>query len=170
LPFSKYFPAIKKISPASGDFTPGDEYDLFEIPEKGARIGPIICYEDILPPFSRKFAEKGANLIINITNDAWIGRTIAPYQHRFGSIPRSIETRKYLLRSTNTGISAIIDPVGRVVAETPTFERMNLEGEVSLMNGANTLYTRIGDVFPFACLVFWAVFGGIYLLKGKRAA
>ncbi|HML95840.1 MAG TPA: apolipoprotein N-acyltransferase [Thermodesulfobacteriota bacterium] len=170
LPFSKYFPAIKKISPASGDFTPGDEYDLFEIPEKGARIGPIICYEDILPPFSRKFAEKGANLIINITNDAWFGRTIAPYQHLFVSIPRSIETRKYLLRSTNTGISAIIDPVGRVVAETPTFERMNLEGEVGLMNGENTFYTRIGDVFPAACLVFWAVFGGIYLLKGKRAA
>lgn len=170
LPFSKYFPAIKKISPASGDFTPGDEYDLFEIPEKGARIGPIICYEDILPPFSRKFAEKGANLIINITNDAWFGRTIAPYQHLFVSIPRSIETRKYLLRSTNTGISAIIDPVGRVVAETPTFERMNLEGEVGLMNGANTFYTRVGDVFPVACLIFWAVFGGIYLLRGKRAA
>ncbi len=170
LPFSKYFPAIKKISPASGDFTPGDEFDLFVIEEKGARIGPIICYEDILPPFSRKFAEKGANLIINITNDAWFGRTIAPYQHLFVSIPRSIETRKYLLRSTNTGISAIIDPVGRVVAETPTFERMNLEGEVGLMNGENTFYTKTGDVFPAACLVFWIVFGGIFLLKGKRAA
>ena len=170
LPFSKYFPAIKKISPASGDFTPGDEFDLFVIEEKGARIGPIICYEDILPPFSRKFAERGANLIINITNDAWFGRTIAPYQHLFVSIPRSIETRKYLLRSTNTGISAIIDPVGRVVAETPTFERMNLEGEVGLMNGENTFYTKTGDVFPAACLVFWIVFGGIFLLKGKRTA
>lgn len=170
LPFSKYFPAIKKISPASGDFTPGDEFDLFVIEEKGARIGPIICYEDILPPFSRKFAEKGANLIINITNDAWFGRTIAPYQHLFVSIPRSIETRKYLLRSTNTGISAIIDPVGRVVAETPTFERMNLEGEVGLMNGENTFYTKTGDIFPAACLVFWIVFGGIFLLKGKRTA
>jgi len=170
LPFAKYFPAIKKISPASGDFTPGDEFDLFVIEDKGARIGPIICYEDILPPFSRKFAEKGANLIVNITNDAWFGRTIAPYQHLFVSIPRSIETRKYMLRSTNTGISAIIDPVGRVVAETPTFERMNLEGEVGLMNGENTFYTKTGDVFPVACLVFWIVFGGILLLKGKRAA
>lgn len=170
LPFAKYFPAIKKISPASGDFTPGDEFDLFVIEDKGARIGPIICYEDILPPFSRKFAEKGANLIVNITNDAWFGRTIAPYQHLFVSIPRSIETRKYMLRSTNTGISAIIDPVGRVVAETPTFERMNLEGEVGLMNGENTFYTKTGDVFPVACLVFWIVFGGIFLLKGKRPA
>lgn len=170
LPFVKYFPAIKKISPASGDFTPGDEFDLFIIEDKGARIGPIICYEDILPPFSRKFAEEGANLIVNITNDAWFGRTIAPYQHLFVSIPRSIETRKYMLRSTNTGISAIIDPVGRVVAETPTFERMNLEGEVGLMNGENTFYTKTGDVFPVACLVFWIVFGGIFLLKGKRTA
>ncbi|MEZ4547512.1 MAG: nitrilase-related carbon-nitrogen hydrolase [Thermodesulfobacteriota bacterium] len=132
-------------------------------------MGPIICYEDILPPFSRKFAEKREPH--NQHHERRLVRKDhRPYQHLFVSIPRSIETRKYLLRSTNAGISAIIDPVGRVVAETPTFERMNLEGEVGLMNGANTLYTRIGDVFPVACLIFWAVFGAIYLLKGKRAA
>lgn len=169
LPFAKYFPAMKKLSPASGDFTPGEEFDLFVIEEKNARIAPIICYEDILPPFSRKFALKGANLIVNITNDAWFGRTIAPYQHLFVSIPRAVETRKYLLRSTNTGISAIIDPVGRVVAKTPIFVRTNLSGEVGLMEGPNTLYTRIGDVFPVACLVFWIGFSAVGILRGKRA-
>jgi apolipoprotein N-acyltransferase len=167
LPFTKYIPALKYLSPASGDFTPGDELNIFEIKEKGARIAPIICYEDIIPEFSRKFAAKGANLIINITNDAWFGKTTAPYQHLNLAIPRAIETRRYLLRSTNTGISAIIDPVGRVVVETPMFVRTNVEGEVGLMNGNLTLYTRIGDLFPLACLLFWVGFIAVEKLRGK---
>lgn len=167
LPFAKYFPAIKQISPASGDFTPGEELNLFQIKEKGVRIAPIICYEDIIPSFSRQFVDKGANLIVNITNDAWFGKTIAPYQHLMISIPRAVETRKYLLRSTNTGISAIIDPVGRVAAETGNFEQTNLVGEVALMNGKKTLYTRIGDVFPVAALIFWVGFVAVAKLRGK---
>lgn len=167
LPFAKYFPAIKQISPASGDFTPGEELNLFEIKEKGAKIAPLICYEDIIPSFSRQFVDKGANLIVNITNDAWFGKTIAPYQHLLISIPRAVETRKHLLRSTNTGISAIIDPLGRVVAETGNFERTNLVGDVALMNGSKTLYTRIGDVFPVLALIFWVGFVVVYKLRGK---
>jgi apolipoprotein N-acyltransferase len=167
LPFTNLIPAIKNISPASGDFTPGSYLNLFEIKEKGARIAPIICYEDIIPSFSRRFVKKGANLIVNITNDAWFGRTVAPYQHLLVSIPRTVETRRYLLRSTNTGISAIIDPAGRVVKKTPIFVQTNLEGEVGLMNGNETLYTRVGDVFPVACLVFWIGFAAITKLRGK---
>lgn len=170
LPFTDYIPALKNISPASGDFTPGDELNLFEIKDKGARIAPIICYEDIIPSFSRRFVSNGANLIINITNDAWFGKTIAPYQHLFLSIPRTVETRRYLLRSTNTGISAIIDPVGRVVAKTPIFVRTNLVGEVGLMNGETTLYTKVGDIFPIACTVFWVGLGfaAVTRLTGKN--
>jgi len=167
LPFAQTFPAIKQVSPATGDFTPGDELDLFVIEEKGAKIAPIICYEDIIPSFSRQFVDKGANLIVNITNDAWFGKTIAPYQHLLISIPRAVETRKYLLRSTNTGISAIIDPVGRVVAKTGNFEQTNLQGEVSLMNGNKTLYTKIGETFPIATLVFWVGFVAVAKLRGK---
>jgi len=170
LPFTKYIPAIKNISPATGDFTPGDELDLFVIEDKGARIAPIICYEDILPSFSRQFVAKGANLIVNITNDAWFGKTIAPYQHLLISIPRAVETRRFLLRSTNTGISAIIDPIGRVVSKTGNFEQMNLEGEVSLMNGGVTLYTKIGDVFPIACSFLWIGFAVVVRLRGKNTA
>ena len=170
LPFSKYIPSIKKFSPASGDFTRGSELELFEIKEKNARIAPIICYEDIIPSFSRRFVDKGANLIVNITNDAWFGDTIAPYQHLIVSIPRAVENRKYLLRSTNTGISAIIDPVGRVVAQTDTFVQTNLVGEVGLMEGEKTLYTRLGDVFPIACLIFWAGFAAVVRLRGKDIA
>jgi apolipoprotein N-acyltransferase len=88
----------------------------------------------------------------------------------FVSIPRSVETRRYMLRSTNTGISAVIDPVGRVVAKTPIFVRTNLESEVGLMNGGLTLYTRLGDVFPIACLVLWAGYAVIVWLRGKGAS
>lgn len=170
LPFTKYIPAIKNISPATGDFTPGDELDLFVIEDKGVRIAPIICYEDIIPSFSRQFVAKGANLIVNITNDAWFGKTIAPYQHLLISIPRAVETRRFLLRSTNTGISAIIDPIGRVVSKTGNFEQTNLEGEVSLMNGGVTLYTKIGDVFPIACSFLWIGFAVVVRLRGKNTA
>ena len=168
LPFTQYIPALKNISPASGDFTPGDEFELFEIEEKNIRIAPIICYEDIIPSFSRKFVDKGANLIVNVTNDAWFGKTIAPYQHLFISIPRAVETRRYLLRSTNTGISAIIDPLGRVVSKTDTFVQTNLVGQVGLMEGGKTLYTRIGDVFPFVCVIFWVGFALVSNLRGKN--
>ena len=167
LPFSKYIPSIKNFSPASGDFTPGNELELFEIKEKNIKIAPIICYEDIIPSFSRQFVNKGANLIVNITNDAWFGRTTAPYQHLIISVPRAVETRRYLLRSTNTGISAIIDPVGRVVSKTDTFVQTNLIGEVGIMDGGKTLYTKIGDVFPIACLIFWVGFAAVDKLRGK---
>jgi apolipoprotein N-acyltransferase len=155
LPFTNIFPSLQRLSPASGDFIPGNELTLFEIKEKGLKIAPLICYEDIIPSFSREFAAKGANLIVNITNDAWFGKTYAPYQHLLLSIPRSVETRRYLIRATNTGISAIIDPVGRIVEETEIFKQTNLEGKVAILDGKNTLYTRIGDLFPLACLVFW---------------
>ncbi len=168
LPLSKYIPSIKNFSPASGDFTPGSELVLFEIKEKNIKIAPIICYEDIIPSFSRQFVDKGANLIVNITNDAWFGRTTAPYQHLVVSIPRAVETRRYLLRSTNTGISAIIDPVGRVVSKTDIFVQTNLIGEVGIMDGEKTLYTKIGDVFPIACLIFWVGFAASDKLRGKN--
>jgi len=167
LPFSTWIPALKKLSPASGDFIPGEELNLFEIEEKGIRIAPLICYEDIIPSFSRKFVKMGANLIINLTNDGWFGDSTAPYQHLLLSIPRAIENRRYLIRSTNTGISAIIDPVGRVIERTETFQKTNLEGEVGILDGRETLYTKIGDVFPWACLVIWIGYSFIIVIKKK---
>ncbi len=167
LPFSTWIPALKKLSPVSGDFIPGNELNLFEIKEKGVKIAPLICYEDIIPSFSRKFVKKGANLIINITNDGWFGESTAPYQHLLLSIPRAIENRRYLIRSTNTGISAIIDPIGRVVDKTDIFRKTNLEGEVGILEGRETLYTKVGDIFPWTCLVVWIGYAFIIILKKK---
>lgn len=167
LPFANYFPSLKKISPASGDFTPGNELNLLEIKEKGIKIAPLICYEDIIQSFSRKFVGKGANLIVNITNDAWFGKSTAPYQHLLVSVPRAVETRRYLIRATNTGVSAVIDPLGRVVAETGIFKRETLETEVGIMNGEKTLYTKTGDVFSWLCLVFWIGFIVVIRLRSR---
>ncbi len=166
LPLTKYIPALKKISPASGAFTPGNELDVLEIKEKGIKIAPLICYEDIIPSYSRKFVSKGANLLVNITNDAWFGKSFEPYQHLSFSIPSAVETRRYLVRATNTGISAIIDPVGRVVAKTEIFERATLDEKVGIMDGEKTLYTKVGDVFSWGCLAFWLAF--VVLTKLKR--
>lgn len=165
LPFTGYFPSLKKLSPATGDFTPGDKLNLLEIKEKGIKIAPLICYEDIIPSFSGEFADEGANLLVNMTNDAWFGKTFEPELHLSISIPRAVETRLYLIRATNTGISAIVDPVGRVVAKTDIFERTTLEGQVGIMNGEKTLYTKIGNVFPWGCLVFWVGFVGLTKLQ-----
>lgn len=158
LPFSSIFPSIKNLSPATGNFTPGTDLNILEVREKGIRIAPLICYEDIIPYFSRKFVANGANLLINLTNDAWFGKTLAPYQHLLVSIPRAVETRRYLIRSTNTGVSAIIDPVGNVIAETKIFERVTLEEEVALLNSEKTVYTKVGDIFPWLCLIFFLIY------------
>jgi apolipoprotein N-acyltransferase len=158
LPLSSYFPALKQISPATGDFTPGNELNLLEIEEKNIKIAPLICYEDIIPSFSRRLVNNGANLIVNLTNDAWFGRTLEPHQHLVVSVPRAVETRLYLVRATNTGVSAVIDPLGRVVARTEIFERTTFEQEIGIMNGEKTLYTRIGNVLPWGCLAFWVGF------------
>jgi apolipoprotein N-acyltransferase len=170
LPFTNIFPSLQKLSPQSGDFIPGNELTLFEVKEKGLKIAPLICYEDIIPSFSRKFTAKGANLIVNITNDAWFGRTYAPYQHLLLSIPRAVETRRYLIRATNTGISAIIDPVGRVVKKTGIFKEANLEGKVAILNDNITLYTKIGYLFPLGCLLFWIGFAVAGKLRGDNLA
>ncbi len=153
LPFSRQFPSIKKLSPATGDFTPGSELDVLESKDKGLRIAPLICYEDIIPYFSRAFVQKGANLLVNITNDAWFGRSIAPYQHLLISIPRAIETRRSFIRSTNTGVSAFIDSAGRVLYRSEIFQDTAVKKEVALMDGDQTFYVKAGEIFPVLCSI-----------------
>ena len=152
LPFSNIIPAVKYISPASGDFTPGSDLSIMEIADKGIKIGPLICYEDIIPSFSRDFALKGANILINLTNDAWFGESFAPFEHLLVSVPRAVETRRYLIRSTNTGVSAVISPIGKVSNETSIFKKEVFEDEVALLY-SNTVYMKLGDIFPWICLV-----------------
>jgi apolipoprotein N-acyltransferase len=122
------------------------------------KVGINICYEAIFPALIRKSVVDGAQLIGNITNDGWYMRTAAPHQHFAPNIFRAIENRRWLVRSDNTGISAIIDPWGRVVAQTPIFKPMTLTGTI-YPRADLTFYTRFGDVFAWMCcaaaVFFW---------------
>ena len=104
------------------------------------------------PSEVRQFALNGASVFVNISNDGWFGDTGAPRQHLNMARMRSVENERWLLRDTNTGITAVIDPYGRVVAEAPRNQRSSLQAEYSLVE-STTFYTRHGDWFPFLCAI-----------------
>ncbi len=143
LPFGETFPILYEWSPNSGRFTPGDHVRALPFGEH--RIGALVCYEDILPGFVRSMMrEDEPDLLVNVTNDAWFGETQEPYVHLALAQMRAVEHHRYLVRATNTGVSAIIDPVGRVTAQSGLFERASLRGEVRMMQGS-TPYRTLGD-------------------------
>ena len=115
---------------AAGDFFPGPSHDPIVTPV--GKIGVLICYEGIFPYITNETVRAGAEVLVNITNDAWFGPTSAPYQHFAFYIFRAIETDRYVLRAANTGISAVIDPRGRIVARTGIFTEDVLNGTFSL--------------------------------------
>jgi apolipoprotein N-acyltransferase len=96
--------------------------------------------------------QQGADLLVNITNDAWFGRSSAPYQHLAMARFRAIENRIWLARSANTGISALIAPSGEVIQSGPIFETLQISGKVGL-GAVPTFYTRVGDLFALTCLL-----------------
>jgi apolipoprotein N-acyltransferase len=115
------------------------------------KLGVLICYEGIFPEASRVYKKMGADLLVNITNDAWFGMTSAPYQHLSMTVFRAVENRLYIVRSANTGISAIIDPTGRIVAQTELFERTALRDAIKFIK-SKTFYSVYGDVFVIICM------------------
>jgi len=162
VPFGEYVPLgpilkfINKLVVGVGDFSPGTVEPLLL---NGHSLGVLICYEGIFPELARDYVRHGSSLLVNITNDAWFGRSSAPYQHLAMIRFRAIENRIWLARAANTGISALISPSGRVVTSGPLFKPAALSGTVGL--GAEpTIYTRYGDLLPWACLLL----SGGYLL------
>jgi apolipoprotein N-acyltransferase len=130
LPFGEQFPKLYQISRNSGRFTPGKTLEPLKLGDRG--IATFICYEDIIPGFVRSIVDSGpTDLLVNITNDAWFGDTTEPWIHLALAKMRAIEHRRFLVRSTNSGVSAFVDPVGRVVAHSHTFEREALAHEVA---------------------------------------
>jgi apolipoprotein N-acyltransferase len=158
LPFGETFPWLYDVSPHSGRFTPGSR--LESLPFGGFRIGVLICYEDVLPGFTRKLVRASQpNLLVNLTNDAWFGKTTEPEIHLALSVFRAVEHRRWLVRSTNSGISAVVDPVGRVVARTGLVTRETLRATVRWLSGT-TLYAIVGDWPGWLALaaVAWAFY------------
>lgn len=154
LAFGEYLPLAAVLSklpgvPPLGDgFTPGDGPRTLDLPD-GIRLAPLICYEDLMPQLARRFvAEKGAHLLINLTNDAWFGNTAAPRQHARLAQWRAIETRRYLVRVTNTGLTSVINPKGEMLENLPLFSPGVLTAKVALLEG-ETPYVRFGDWFAW---------------------
>jgi apolipoprotein N-acyltransferase len=160
LPLSTYFPAIRKISPQTGGYTAGTTIGVFDIGGK-AKVGQLICYEDLVSSMSRDSTRAGADVLLNILNDAWYGDTAAPHQHQALALWRAIENRRYLLRGSNTGVTSIIDPAGRVAAEGGVFREEVVSGTVHPLQ-LETFYTRHGDVFVWLVLV---ATGGLLVLR-----
>ena len=154
VPLRRFFPFISKLVAGIGDFRSGPGYEPLIVQAAGLprKLGVMICYEGILPEAGRTYRQQGASLLVNITNDAWFGNTSAPYQHLSMTAFRSVENRLYLVRAANTGISAIIDPTGRIEARSTLFEKATIEGTVRFMN-RNTFYSTYGDVFVYGCIL-----------------
>jgi apolipoprotein N-acyltransferase len=164
VPFGEYVPMqplltlggrfAAKLVDQVADFTPGTEHVLG--PVDGHRIGATICYEAIFPDMVRGFAADGAEMLVNITNDGWYGRSSAPHQHLAMAAFRAVENGKYLVRAANTGISAVVDPHGRILERTELFEPTILVRDVPFVPGT-TFYARHGDVFAWTCFAIAAV-------------
>ena len=160
LPFGEVFPELYEYSPHSGRMTPGTRLDGVPFDFEGRRwdLAVLICYEDILPRFTRSLVRSvRPSLLVNMTNDAWFGDTNEPRIHMALAKFRTVEHRRYLVRATNTGVSAFIDPVGRVVRAGRVFHEERLLDTVRLMDGGATLYQAVGDVLGWAALLAIAV-------------
>ena len=160
VPFGEYVPLskilffIEKITAGTGDFTPGRDYVVMELPQ--GKFGVVICYEVIFPGLVRKFVRDGAEFMATITNDAWFGKTSAPYQHFTMAVFRSVENRIYFARSANTGISGFISPKGEILQASPIFEESLLIRNI-FPSDTKTFYTKHGDMFAYGAILITCI-------------
>ena len=169
VPFGEYVPLSGVIGFVRGwaefiaELEPGTRTVVF--PGPPAPFGVVICYEGIFPELVRDFVRNGARLIVNITNDAWFGRTSGPLQHLAMYAFRAVEHRTAVVRAANTGVSAFVAPTGQIVRRLALFERGIMTSDVPL-RARTTLYTRFGDWVAYLGLVVTA---GALALRGLRS-
>jgi len=178
VPFGEYIPLRKALRFLEtvvpiGDFSRGREYIVFNLPTTyyllPTKFSVLICFEDLFPDLSREFVKRGAGFLVNITNDAWFKRTSSPYQHLCASVFRAVENRVFLVRSANTGVSGFIAPTGKIVSLVGDKFGNNIfisgykSQEISLSKQSHSFYTRYGNIFVTACLLF--VLCGIIIFK-----
>jgi apolipoprotein N-acyltransferase len=164
VPLKQLFPFIDKMVVGIGDFTSGREVKNLSFP--GGSFGTLICYEIIFPDLVRRFVKEGAAFLVNITNDAWFGRTAAPYQHLSMVVLRAVENRRFVARAANTGISAIIAASGRIVQQSKLFTPASLAG-IILLEKELTFYSRFGDIFAALCLLLSFFMLGMTFIRAK---
>jgi apolipoprotein N-acyltransferase len=157
VPFGEYVPLqkvlffINKLVVGIGDYTRGTHYIKAMTPY--GNFGTLICYEIVFPGLVRKFFSNGGDFMVNITNDAWFGKTTGPYQHFSMAVFRAVENRKPVIRSANTGISGFIDSNGRIISKTGLFQRTILT-EVIKTDSHRSFYSKYGDLFSYVWIIF----------------
>ena len=170
VPFGEYVPFkalltfAQKLTREVGEFGRGES--RAPLSAGSAKLGVFICYESVFPDEVRQFALNGAQVLINISNDGWYGNTGAFAQHLNQARMRAVENHRWLLRSTNTGLTASIDPYGRIVTRAPREVRTTLEAPYALLSGT-TFYTRYGDWFAYGCAI---IFIGALLARFRAPA
>lgn len=149
VPFRRLLFFVRKITDEIGDFSPGARLHNLEL--AGRKLATPICYEVIFPGLVRSLVAGGGQAIVTLSNDSWFGNTSAPRQHLAMAACRSVENRRWLLRSTSNGISALVDPAGRIVRHSPMGRADEFLAEFQYLSRL-TVFSRWGYRFPYACL------------------
>ena len=166
IPGSGVFPGVYKLLPSASCLLSGREAQIITLGQ--ARLGIMICYEDLLPWFHYPLAQKKPQILLNLTNDAWFGRTAEPYCHMALSTLRAVEGRCYLIRSTPSGISVVIDPYGQQIASIPSDQEGSLREEVSLLD-VTTGFERWGDTVAWISMLYLVGLGGAWWAAGRHS-
>ena len=171
VPFGEYIPLeslfvfMRTITRDVGAFQPGKDIKVLKLGEYP--VNAIICFEAIFPDLVRRFVRNGSQLIVNLTNDEWYGDSSAPFQHFSIARWRAIENRRYFLRAANSGISAVIEPTGRIQTSTGILRKTVCEGRFAFET-QQTFYTRYGDVFVFLCAIIVCSSSICIYTRGRR--
>lgn len=139
---------IEDVEKVAGDFTPGKEVKPLG---KEIKVGVPICFESIFPQITRKMVKDGADFIAVITNDGWFGYSSGPFQHFSVSVFRAVETRRFLVRSANTGISGVFSPTGKIIYQTKLLEEKSFLTKIKPLQ-IQSFYVRYGDLFSISCV------------------
>ena len=146
---SKVFPMLTKLNIIEDDYIGGNSAEIMSV--NGGRLGNIICFESIYPQLTRQSTLDGAQLMIELTNDSWLKDSPAMYQHLAHGVFRSVENGRYLVRSANSGISAVIDNHGNIKSVLNINETGAIADTVQYID-KQTVYTKTGNIlFPICC-------------------
>jgi apolipoprotein N-acyltransferase len=173
------FPWLRKFLPeGAGRFTAGEGPGVMNFRTPGGQswlLGPVICYEDLLPGYLRRVGELHPNLLVNLTSDSWFGAKTEPWEHLALSVFAGVELRVSLVRAVNSGVSALIDANGRLVQQTypddPYRNPRPADGIVvsaPMMPGAHTLYVAVGNLFAYLCIAATLILVGVALRSARR--
>jgi apolipoprotein N-acyltransferase len=170
VPFGEYIPLrsvlffLRKLTPGDSDFSAGTAPSLFDV--EGSPVAASVCYEAVFPEILREGVRDGAMWLVNVTNDAWFGDTVAPHQHLAMARLRCVELRRPMVRAANSGISAVIDSGGGIVASEGLFRQGVLVAEIHPGKG-ETPYAKTGEIFGISCIII-SVFTLFFPLRGPH--